>query len=550
MTVNKNGAATGPTPGSTPAIVAAYDYCDEAGVLLFQSVRREPGANGEAKDFRQRRPMNGSWAWSLEFGDYRRGGDGFFQLLKSPYELQAGDLRAQRRVQTVLYRLPELLSAPPESIVWIAEGEKDVENLRALGMVATTNPMGAGKWKPHYNEALRGRKVAVLADNDDVGRKHADQVTAALFSVAASVLRVELPNLPPKGDVSDWLAAGHGPAELLALLAKAERSALGFDAFPEPLPLSQLRRADPASAWLWHGYLARGEVTLYTALWKAGKTTLLAHLLKVFGAGGHFCDRDVLPSRVLYVTEEHESMWAERRDELAIGDHADFLIRPFPGKPRFDAWLNFLGYLAALQRERRYDLVVCDTLANLWPVRDENDASLVQEALMPLRGVLESAAVLLVHHTRKADGAEATSSRGSGALPAFADTLMEFRRYAPMDKRDQKRVLTAVGRHRETPAEVVVELTATGYETCGGNRDTVETRNLILVVEGILPIGAPGLTAEQILDLWPDDEQPNRNRFYRALNQGVAERGWKCLGKGVRGSPHTYFMTTIETPFD
>jgi len=172
-------------PSGKGRIVATYDYRDERGMLLYQVVRFEP------KDFRQRRPdlANGSggWAWSLQ------------------------------GVRRVLYRLPELL-ADPRDMVFIPEGEKDVDALRALGLTATTNVGGAGKWRPEYSEHLRGRRVVILPDNDAPGRAHAAQVSAALAGIAASVRTVVLPDLPEKGDVSDWLRAG-GTLEELARLA-------------------------------------------------------------------------------------------------------------------------------------------------------------------------------------------------------------------------------------------------------------------------------------------------------------------------------------------
>ena len=94
-------------------IAATYDYTDENGELLFQAVRYEP------KGFNQRRPDGkDSWKWSL------------------------------KGVKRVLYRLPELMSADPAKPVFVVEGEKDADNLIQLGLVATTNPMGAGKWSP------------------------------------------------------------------------------------------------------------------------------------------------------------------------------------------------------------------------------------------------------------------------------------------------------------------------------------------------------------------------------------------------------------------
>jgi putative DNA primase/helicase len=164
-----------------PRIVATYDYRDERGVLLYQSVRFEP------KDFRQRQPNGNGWTWNL------------------------------RGVRRVLYRLPELLAAPPDCAVFVVEGEKDVESLRGLECVATTNAMGAGKWIPQYSESLRGRHVIILPDNDQPGRDHARQVARMLGGVAASVKVVELPGLPEKGDVSDWLAAGGNKVQLLEL---------------------------------------------------------------------------------------------------------------------------------------------------------------------------------------------------------------------------------------------------------------------------------------------------------------------------------------------
>jgi hypothetical protein len=93
-------------------IVATYDSRDGSGKLRYQVVRREP------KSFYQRRPDGaGGWINNLD------------------------------AVERVLYRLPELMAADPAEIVWIPEGEADVQNLVRLGLVATTNAGGAGKWR-------------------------------------------------------------------------------------------------------------------------------------------------------------------------------------------------------------------------------------------------------------------------------------------------------------------------------------------------------------------------------------------------------------------
>jgi putative DNA primase/helicase len=166
-----------------------YDYRDENGRLLFQVVRK-PTPDG--KEFVQRRPDGcGGFLWDVE------------------------------GVRRVLYRLPELLAANPSETVFIVEGEKDVEALRGCGLVATTNPGGAGKWCPEYAEPLRGRKVVILPDNDPPGMAHGEQIEQSLAGVAAGVRMVNLLGLAEHGDVSDWLAAGHDVTYLRKLVRAA-----------------------------------------------------------------------------------------------------------------------------------------------------------------------------------------------------------------------------------------------------------------------------------------------------------------------------------------
>jgi hypothetical protein len=81
--------------------------------------------------------------------------------------------------------------------------------------------MGAGKWSGEYNKYFEGRLVAILPDNDTAGKKHAEQVANSLFGIAAEIRIVDLPGLPEKGDVSDWLDAGHDKTELIRLIDQA-----------------------------------------------------------------------------------------------------------------------------------------------------------------------------------------------------------------------------------------------------------------------------------------------------------------------------------------
>jgi len=122
-------------------------------------------------------------------------------------------------IRQVPFMLPELLAAPSDATIYIPEGEKDVLNIRARGLEATCNPGGAGKWGAEFAQYFAGRNIAIPADNDDTGRAHARQVAANLAPIARSVRIVQLPALPPKGDISDWFAAGGTRERLEALVA-------------------------------------------------------------------------------------------------------------------------------------------------------------------------------------------------------------------------------------------------------------------------------------------------------------------------------------------
>ncbi|MEK7752024.1 MAG: CHC2 zinc finger domain-containing protein [Acidobacteriota bacterium] len=247
-----------PGNGSGQRVVGAYDYTDEAGALLYQVVRFEP------KDFRQRRPDGkGGWIWNLD---------------------------GARRV---LYRLPEALRA---RAVFVVEGERDVDSLGKLGLAATTNPGGAGKWRPEYAEHFRGKRVAVLPDADEPGRRHALQVTESLLPVAASVRVVEL----PRGkDATEFLRMPGGTRETLLELAQraAPLDAAGLAAlrarwFPvarveveagELEPEESEPEAPTVPALVWHG-LAQGFVDLLEDSTEAPREYRLAVFLTVVGA--------------------------------------------------------------------------------------------------------------------------------------------------------------------------------------------------------------------------------------------------------------------------
>lgn len=174
-----------------------YQYRDANGREVYQVLRFQP------KTFRQRHSVNGEWVWSM---------DG---------------------VERVLYRLPEILAADR---VWICEGEKDADNLAALGFTATCNVGGAGKWLDSYTESLKGKEVVLCGDTDEPGKKHIELVLNSISGKVASTREVKISQ---EKDVSDFIASFKSPQEaqlaLTALMNSAKVFVKGFHVPIKPM---------------------------------------------------------------------------------------------------------------------------------------------------------------------------------------------------------------------------------------------------------------------------------------------------------------------------
>lgn len=374
-------AAASISGGVASQIVAAYDYLDETHALLYQSVRLNP------KGFFQRKPDGAGWAYRLN------------------------------GVRRVPYRLPELLAADPRERIYIPEGEKDVERLASLGFVATTNAGGAGKWRDEYSEHLRGRHVAVIPDNDDPGRKHAAQVARSLCGIAASIRILELPDLPPKGDVSNWLDAGGTPEQLRALAESApEWKPQGKDE-PTPKVVCMADVAPEEVRWLSHPYIPLGKLTIIEGDPGLGKSWMLCALAAAVTRGRGLPGTDPFePGAVLMLTAEDglADTLRPRLDKLGA-DVARVMALAVP--MTFDA--AGLLELEEMIAEHSPLLVTIDPLfAYTGGKMDINKANESRAVTSQLAAIAErrGCAILAVRHLGKARGGGHALNAGIGSI--------------------------------------------------------------------------------------------------------------------------------------
>jgi hypothetical protein len=407
--------------------VATFDYANEEGRVLYQTVRYSP------KGFAQRRPDgNGGWIYNL------------------------------KGVRRVPYRLPELLAAMTKNkVIVIVEGEKCAEAVRQLGYEATTNPMGAGKWIPEWASTFDGARVAILPDNDEPGRQHATFVASSLIDVAATVKVVELPGLAPHGDVVDWQMAGGTREALWALLRDAPQWTRspgtphptdGSDpGAPWPVLVCVADVAPETVRWLWPGRIPFGKVTVLDGDPDLGKSSITLDVAARVSTGSPMPDGHQLEGKGSVILLSAEDGIADtirprldahgadqqRVEVLTAVAQADVPERPWSLPGDLPILRNAIERVGA-------SLVVIDPLmAFLAGEVNSNRDQDVRRALHPLSELANppGVAVVDVRHLNKSGGANAVYRGGGsiGIIGAARSALMVMP--DPDDETECRRVL-------------------------------------------------------------------------------------------------------------
>ncbi|OPX88285.1 MAG: Regulatory protein RepA [Pelotomaculum sp. PtaB.Bin104] len=395
--------------------VAVYDYVDESGSLIYQVVRYLP------KTFRQRRP-DGADGWTWTMND----------------------------VKPIPYRLPELLKAlAGNELVFIAEGEKDVDNLFSVGLSASCNHGGAGRWtQTHTQYFPTGADIIILLDNDEPGREHSVKVANQLVKRGCRVRVVELPGLPEKGDVSDWLAAGGTKKSLLALVEQTEywkpgQKDNGFNI------TSILRPPDPTKKvqieWIVPDMIPAGYVTLLIADPKSGKTWLSMRLACDLSSGGVILgglDSLVPARRVLYLMGDtgeglvnyrlHRTGWPFNAGNIRFVYAEEVRQAGVDLDFGTDQGVDILRQLILAWQPH---IVFVDTLTNFHSV-DESKNSDVKPIIASLRDIAAqyNIALVVLHHARKRKTREVDlpisqhDSVGAGVLSRLVGNIIGIER--------------------------------------------------------------------------------------------------------------------------
>ncbi len=339
-----------------------------------------------------------------------------------------------------LYRVAEL---PPNGPVYVVEGEKAADAGWSIGLPCTTSggctSAPDGDWGP-----LTGREAVVLPDNDDPGRQYARAVVEALRRLAppATVRVIELPGLPPSGDLHDFVNDLRDGQDAEAVRAEIQSLCAAAPAEKDPfrrtgareLLSSHPRLRDPVV----EGIAREGELVNVIAPPKTGKSWLALDLALAVGAGRPWLGHRTRAGRALLVDNElHPETLAHRIPQVADArsiraeEYLDALdVQTVRGQ---DVDLLTLDKCFSGIARGMYRVVILDALYRFWPRgTDENDNAGITAAYNALDQWAERlrCVFILIHHASKGNQsgkAVADVGSGAGAIGRATDTHVVLR---------------------------------------------------------------------------------------------------------------------------
>jgi hypothetical protein len=387
---NGTGRAQGTALGPE---VESYLYQDAWGRALRKVVRHDP------KDFRQYHPLVEHPATG------------------NPAHWEAG----VQNVPHVPYRLPELQAADPDLPIVVVEGEKAALRVWAdLGLPATCCDGGAGHFQAELGPHFINRDVIIVRDNDEPGQDHAQDVAAKLRPFARSTKVVVLPDLPPKGDIVDWLDAGGTIEDFTELVdGTALWTPSGQEQKVRPI-IECVADIEPEEIeWLEHPYLPRGVLVMQDGDPGVGKSYLTLAFAAALSRGRRLTrpdqesGNDSGTTLLVLAEDDYPTVVRPRLDRMGADVGRIFRLKSILREAGEDLLMldpDGLTAIRAAIAEKRPRLVVIDpVLAYVGAGLDTNKQTVIRSITRPLGDLARDTGVtiLATRHLTKADGGKA-----------------------------------------------------------------------------------------------------------------------------------------------
>jgi hypothetical protein len=427
---------------------------------------------------------------------------------------------------------------PDRAIYW-PEGEKDCDTLGKVGLPAFTFG-GTGDGLPDgIADFFKGREIIILADNDAGGLSHAKRKAEIAHSVANTVKIIEFPELPAKGDVSDFLQS--------ASVSDLERRARET---PVWMPSDNVRGSGWRSAvisandlkatqfspikYVLPGYISEG-VTIFAGKPKIGKSWLLYDVCLACTAD-RFVLGDIKPVQgdVLYLALEDSRRRLKKRLQklLPFGEWPKRLTLTTQWRKADEGGIKDIEEWCDGAPDPV--LIVIDTLERFRPVAKSHSAAYSNDyvAISELQRVAHKRgiAIVVIHHVRKMEADDPFDTvSGTNGLTGAADTILVLKRQAG------NVTLHARGRDIEEKETACQFNKDTCRWTLLGEADAVHTSSeRTAVIEALRVADTGGM---HILDVMAATGRSDRNALDQLLYKMLRDGALVRVKRGVYSLP-------------
>jgi hypothetical protein len=507
-------------------------------------------------------------------------------------------LNGRGDASTGLYRFHELVAVAEQCataerpfVVYSPEGEGKVEDLRKLGLAATTWG-GATEWRPEYAErlaALRPDLVIVMPDADTPGENVAIRVATDLHQHGVRVKLLHLPGLRPDSgdDVSDWLKHR---TEAVAELNELEQRTPYFDprvtvaseaTTEQPQMLGEglgtfLRRDFPPLEPYIEGLLSGDGGGWIAGEEKLGKTYYALEEGLCLALGLDVCGRFKVPvrRRVLFIEEEDSARRTNNRVRALLRGHGrdpddEALLAELDQWHRIDVWGGFtlddqakIARLEATIIGFKPDVIYLDVLRKM-TMKDLNKANEASALLAVLDDLRQRYGVLfrVLAHYRKGQGPRSGRGSqeigGSYVLGAWGENSLFFeptsRRQGAVRVDTQSKDSAPIPTFRfvfesEGPkhAPTLVRLRFEEEDRRGEDVDDAVVQAIADLPKIDAIKGRPGMSVEAIAAFLKKNAKTIRRALDRLQPAGrVVETGRAAKNKTLYGVPEP---TSVSTP--
>ena len=406
---------------------------------------------------------------------------------------------------------------PTNDIVLLYESLAAMNELDAAGGIAYVSQIGDGLPRvtnfTHYIEIVKGK--AQLRQ-----RAHAAQ-TILEMALRANGNAAEI--LKDIGIISAHLREDVGQNRILKFRSGAE------------IAMATAGSID----WIVPGFVVAGGITELGAKVKAGKTTLITKLVCAVADGADFLGKPTLKTPTVYLTEQPVVSFRQALERAGLLGRDDFHVLQY-SDTRGISWPGIVAEAVRECKRVGAKLLVIDTLPQFAGLKgdSENNSGDALAAMEPLlQAAADGLAVILVRHERKSGGDVGDSGRGSSAFAGAVDIVLSLRRPEGNAKKTL-RVLHALSRFSETPSEMLIDLTESGYVSLGEPHEAAlkAAKDSILAVAPMSEMEAADL--KELME----GAEISRVTAQRAVKELVDEGALSRVGAGKKGKPFRYCL--------